>query len=170
MKKYIVPLIIKDLLHNFIIKEKSNRSKFFFYDSFTDSNIISRTNIIKNNISNMIKQCYFLTNIKMLLIIHSFSKTRRSKRLNQQYFFLFDKDYKIGQNDISLNEHIKNNTLQKQNIISLYEKEESINENEFFSFEQLRKSNELNFSILSNDSINFSFNSIFKNNIENQEN
>lgn len=111
MKKYIVPLIIKDLLHNFIIKEKSNRSKFFFYDSFTDSNIISRTNIIKNNISNMIKQCYFLTNIKMLLIIHSFSKTRRSKRLNQQYFFLFDKDYKIGQNDISLNEHIKNNTL-----------------------------------------------------------
>ena len=118
----------------------------------------------------MIKQCYFLTNIKMLLIIHSFSKTRRSKRLNQQYFFLFDKDYKIGQTDISLNEHIKNNTLQKQNIISLYEKEESINENEFFSFEQLRKSNELNFSILSNDSINFSFNSIFKNNIENQEN
>lgn len=52
-KKYIIPNIIRHLLLHFI-KSKNNISLFLFYDSIKEGKNIARTQIIKNNMTNII--------------------------------------------------------------------------------------------------------------------
>ena len=47
--KYFIPDVIKNKLSEYFIN-KNNKSIFFFYDSYHDSNSYTITKLIKNNI------------------------------------------------------------------------------------------------------------------------
>ena len=88
-KKYMIPNIIANILL-YYIKNKTNNSLYLFYDSIKDNKTFTRTQLIRNNISNVIKGCKVFCNIKSEEIIKSFSKKRNSKRLNENLYYLFN--------------------------------------------------------------------------------
>ena len=88
-KKYMIPNIIANILL-YYIKNKTNNSLYLFYDSIKDNKTFTRTQLIRNNISNVIKGCKVFSNIKSEEIIKSFSKKRNSKRLNENLYYLFN--------------------------------------------------------------------------------
>lgn len=158
-KKYIIPNIISNLLLYFI-KYKENNSLFLFYDSIKDTKTFSRTQLIRNNISNVIKGCKAFSNIKSEKIIDSFSKKRNSKRLNENLFFLFDINLNFFDNNNS-NKDINNEKIisSNHNVIlkpkELPEKNEScytisaLSNNNLIDFDELPENDN---DIFSNDS------------------
>ena len=93
-KKYIIPNIIRHLLLHFI-KSKNNDSLYLFYDSIKDGKNITRTQLIKNNMTNIIQGCKSFSKIKSSQILQSFAKNRKTKRLNKNLFYLFDINFNI---------------------------------------------------------------------------
>ena len=120
-KKYMIPNIISNLLLYFI-KYKRNNSLYLFYDSIQDNKTFTRTQIIRNNISNIIKECQAFSNIKSEKILHLFSKKRNSKRLNENLYFLFNRNM---------------NFLDKDNSILDMEPKELSEKSEYYSISNL---------------------------------
>ena len=124
-KKYMIPNIISNLLLYFI-KYKKNNSLYLFYDSIQDNKTFTRTQIIRNNISNIIKECF--SNIKSEKILHLFSKKRNSKRLNENLYFLFNRN---------------TNFLDKDNSILDMEPKELSEKSEYYSISNLSNNTSL---------------------------
>ena len=142
-KKYMIPNIISNLLLYFI-KYKRNNSLYLFYDYIQDNKTFTRTQIIRNNISNIIKECQALSNIKSEKILHLFSKKRNSKRLNENLYFLFNRN---------------KNFLDKDNSILDMEPKELSENSEYYSISHISnnmsliEADELNENNYNNDSI-----------------
>lgn len=108
-KKVILPSFIKVIISKFI-HEKENKSKYLFYDSLTDNKIYTRTRLIKNNVSVLINEMDFLTDIQKDLIIHEFCKKRKAKRYNNEIYGLFFEDayYEDNRNMINKEKNLGN--------------------------------------------------------------
>ena len=92
LKKYMIPNIISNQVL-YYKKNKRNNSLYLFFDSIKDNKTFTRTQLIKNNISNVIKECNTFSKIKSEKIIKLFSKNRNSKRLNENLYFLFNGNF-----------------------------------------------------------------------------
>lgn len=132
-KKFIIPNIIRNLLLLFI-KGKENNSLFLFYDSIQDRKTFSRTQLIKNNISQVIQGCKDFSNNKSSKIIELFGKKRNSKRLNKNLYFLFSTNLNFYDN------------LNREKDIRMEGIRDS-NDNEFFGTKELPEKNENYYSI-----------------------
>ena len=80
LKKYMIPNIISNQLL-YYIKNKRNNSLYLFFDSIKDNKTFTRTQLIRNNISNIIKECNTFSKIKSEKIIQLFSKKKKFKEI-----------------------------------------------------------------------------------------
>ena len=140
-KKYKITIIIRNLLL-FFIKGKENNSFLLFYDSIQDRKTFSRTQLIKNNISQVIQGCKDFSNNKSAKIIELFDKKRNIKRLNENLYFLFGINLKFFGN-LNIEKYIR--------IEGIFDS----NNNEFLRAKELQENNENYYSNnqLSNNSL-----------------
>lgn len=143
-KKIILPSLLKVIISQFI-KKKANKSKYLFYDSITDNKIYTRTRLIKKNVSALINEMDFLTDIQKDFIIHEFCKKRKTKRYNNEIYGLFYEDAYYEDNE---------NTINKEKNIDNLSKESKKNEAD--SQDKITKEENLCSSL---DENSFSFNS-----------
>ncbi len=167
-KKYIIPHIIRNLLLYFI-KSKKNNSLFLFYDSIKDTKDITRAQLIKNNISNTIKECKDFSKIKSLEIIKSFSKKRSSKRLSGNLYFLFNINLNFFDNNNS-NKDINNEGINNSNNNLFLEQKELPENKEYnFSISQLSNNNLIEYEEFQENDNNIfsnSFSEIYESSID----
>ena len=76
----MIPNIISNQLL-YYKKNKRNNSLYLFFDSIKDNKTFTRTQLIRNNISNIIKECNTFSKIKSEKIIQLFSKKKKFKEI-----------------------------------------------------------------------------------------
>lgn len=94
IRKYFIPDVIKNKLCEYF-HNKNNKSIFFFYDSYHDSNSYTRTTLIKNNIRIILESADGVSSETVKYLLSLFSKMRKSKRLSSKYYFLFDNNCEL---------------------------------------------------------------------------
>ena len=120
-----IPKIIVSILVDFF-RNKNNKSKYFFYDSFEKNTIFSRARLIKNNMNILLKEINSLSQEKINYFLNLFSKARKSKKLTSKYLYLFDID-------LNLEKLLKNNTYNlEDNFHSKFNFEPLKVDNHFF--------------------------------------
>ena len=99
-----------------LFKRKKNLTQIFFYDFITDTNEISRIELLKKRFSLSLKSCIEISQETIIYLLGSFSKTRGHKILSEKLYYLFDINYKQFNNQLYLEYEEKTND-KNNNII-----------------------------------------------------
>ena len=149
------PTFIQNLLIDFF-HNKNNKTKFFFYDVIKESKEIKRTSLVKNNITNTILNIKDISSNNLENILSDFSRLRKSKVLNEKYFYLFDRHLnikKLTEENEPINP--KDNIL-KNELIIINDKNLQLDEKKNFNQKDIKEDLFPEFSFIKNED-NFPF-------------
>lgn len=152
------PTFIQKLLVDFF-HIKNNKTKFFFYDVIKESKEIKRTSIIKNNITNTILSIKDISSINLENILSDFSRLRKSKVLNEKYYYLFDRNLNIKKLTEENNPSNPKNEILKNELIIINDKNIQLDKKKNFNQIDLKDDLFSEFSFIKNEG-NFPFLSI----------
>jgi len=99
IKNYKIIEIIVKIIYEFIMN-KTNITKYLFYDGFVDTKKMTRVNYIKKNFSNILKDYDKFSLEQIEILMKYFTKSRAPKKLATSFMLVFDKDIEIDEDFI----------------------------------------------------------------------